>query len=198
MAAPDAWQLTVDGAPQAAAATYDAAGDALTIEAVQLPPGAALACTLSSAGRPPAARRDRTTAVLDGMLRAFHLDIATKTALRRDLPRLAEQPELLDRYAVTLSAAQRRALLEVALQAGVHHVRNLGVDDLLVLWNNPESNRLTCRYTVWDSSGRGRHGGSQGTRSVLPAFRAIVPPAGADWKLAVDYAGVVTVEISGP
>ncbi|MCA9983026.1 MAG: DUF5110 domain-containing protein, partial [Anaerolineales bacterium] len=153
------------------------------------------------------ARRDRTLDQCRVMLAAFHLPSIAKETLYGQMEKLLQEPAILAKFALTLSEAQERALLEVSQQAGVHHVRDTRDPDLVILWNNRENSGIQFQYVrqmpdQWNQPHLFRS--SQGD---VPRFRAIVPRTRADaaraaadeakWQLSVSYWDLLQWRIEG-
>ncbi len=147
-------------------------------------------------------RRDRTLEKCQAMLKAFRLHSAAKHALSRRLAELPANPRLLADYAALMSDAQTRALLEVALGAGAHHVTGTDYTDRFILWNNSDISGM--RY-VFSLSYVNRFHADSGE---LPRFKAIVPETTMEqlrggkrhprWKFTVSYLDLLTVTHTGP
>jgi hypothetical protein len=153
------------------------------------------------------ARRDRTLGQCRALLAAFHLPSIAKDTLYGQLEQLLQEPAILARFALSLSDAQKRALLEVSQQAGVHHVRDTRDPDLVIVWNNRETSGIQFQYVrqlpdQWNQPHLFRS--SQGD---VPGFRAIVPRTRADtgrsvateakWQLSLSYWDLLQWQVEG-
>lgn len=191
MADPDAVALAVNGQPHACAPVYDAEGEALRLAGVELAPGDALAVTLRASGS-LIGGRNRTCEALRRMLRAFRLESFTKHAIDGRLEELIAHPERLAEYDLTLAGAHTRALVEVALSAGVELVDCTGAPPWLILWNSRDDPRLRYRHSTWN---RSRHFALE--QGAVPRFQAIEFDGALRHTVAVDYVGLVTIAHEG-
>lgn len=186
---PDRVLLQIGGQPaENWAFTYDEETETVHVTAVDVPKHAAISLILSTKRATLLARRDRLEERLQGMLRAFKLDSMTKGVLAPQLGALQENPALLAQYELALTAGQMRALLEVTQQAGIHHITQMRHPDLLLLWNNRESDVVRYRFTqsdshTWNLAQRYHH--ESGT---MPRFKAIVPEK--VWRGTAVYADI--------
>jgi alpha-glucosidase (family GH31 glycosyl hydrolase) len=193
---PDRVLIQVGDAQETIPFTYDAATATLHVGEITLTPKATLRLVVRAAGD-LRARRDRTADACLALLRAFRLNTLAKAALADLLadPQ-AVTPADLARFKLALTESQMRALLEITQQAGLHHVRDMGTANLLVLWNNRAQAGMRYRFTEqdegeWDLAQRYR-----GQMGQVPRFAALTPE-GDGWEATADYFGLVAFQVGG-
>lgn len=182
-------------------AEYDADAEELRLTVDLISLESEVRIVLRASGSSLLARRDRTPEICRRMLAAFQMETWSKQQIAEHLDEICEDPANLEPYVVSLTAAQRRALLEVSQQMGVHRIRQRHYDDLLLMWNARARPEMTYRLSAWDY--RTRFEADQGP---APDFKAIVPqklrdawvkdwwrPPHLKWELAVHYGNMVTV-----
>ncbi len=122
--------------------------------------------------------QDNTWATCDKLLRAFRLEVGVKADLGRQFGDIINDINLLANYVVNLKPAHLIALAEVMTGAGCEHIRNIGRDELLILWNNQRRPELKFKLTTH----------RQGTEhSELPKFKVIRPISKHKWQLQLHY-----------
>lgn len=166
--------------------SYDAQKETLIVSGIALESGEGLTLRLTAASDTLLSRRDRTLDTAAHMLRAFRLDNGTKEAVYHQLAAIRQNPELLERFHISLSDAQRRALLEVLTQAGWNEVAYGPEAGNVVLWNNQQ--RPDCAYhltiwrqTMWQETQRFEH-----MTDTLSQF-ALVPIDGDAFEVIIRY-----------
>lgn len=199
--APQKIRLEVQGQPlDTPDFSYDAGRECLTIGPIDMVSaesvwvvagGAAYLQVVVEGAR--LARRDRTRETLSQLLTDFRLDTMTKTALAGRLAELLTDASWLGRYELTVSPAQVRALVEVAQQVGVHHLRQMAQPDLWLLWNNRGSTAVSYRYTFTDNYAWDMDRRFYSAAGYVPRFQVIVPQK--QWQFTADYAGVRWVSV---
>jgi len=203
IAGPARCRALINGREAPLTLQYDPAAEALTVADLRLSRADALRLEIDAGDEETLlSRRDRTLEKCQAMLRAFRLHSAAKHALARRLADLPANPHLLADYAAMMSDAQTRALLEVTLGAGVHHVKGTDYADRFVLWNN---NGVAGMRFAFSLSYVNRFHADSGE---LPRFKAIVPEVEMDrlrggrrhprWKFTAHYLNLVTVTHTGP
>ena len=203
---PDHVTLEIDGKTQACTCRYDAQTEMVHVSDVDVPVTAELRLVLAMESNSLLSHRDRLQETCYGLLEAFEMETSAKTGIAGRLDELQEDPTMLADYAINLTEAQMRALLEVACQAGVHLIRQARDDALILFWNNREDERITYRYSLWlKAVGEpGRGFGSE--KGIVPRFKAIIPvprlsdsdvvsqiTRGLEWRVTTNYFDLVAV-----
>lgn len=192
--APRIVALRIDGRDFLCHCTHDSDHARLLVDEIALPSAEALELRFGR-GDGLLARRDTTTEQLLALLHAFKLDTYAKAALAEQAHLIPTHPELLSAFAVDLTPGQLRALLEVALGAGGHHVPDLGAPHRLVFWNNHGRAATGYRFTQTRPTWR-REERFQSEVGPLPRFRGITIPAGVQWEASITYGNLVTVGLN--
>lgn len=173
---------------------YDGRTETILLSGVNLPQGETLAVTIGTDEESLLSHRDRTPEKVNAMLHSFRLESQAKLGIAQQIETLLQNPAVLNQFAPLLQPAQARALLEVTQQAGVHHIRNTAVPDLLLLWNNRQNEAFRYQFNEYDSHRFEIEKRFVLQADVVPTFAWFAPEKG--WQLTVDYAGVTAVELS--
>lgn len=193
---PDRVSILREGAPIPAAGWhYDAKTVSLHVSGIQLQADQALNIRLETDGLDLQAQRDRRLAVCGKLVKAFHLETATKAVLTQQLYALIQDTRLLAGFAATLKPEHLRALLEVISEAGVYESASSG-ETRIILWNNhadpDHSYQLSVDQTyVWITQDRLRI-----ENGPLPRFKVFYPQADFQanpWSLRVNHGELLTL-----
>lgn len=181
---------------------YDTQAELLTVTGLSLSRTATLHLEIFARGGSLLSHRNRTQEKCQAMLRVFRLHSAVKQSLARRLADLPATPRLLADYAARISDSQIRALLEVTLGAGMHHISGTDCADRFILWNN--HGVASMRYGFSLAYANRFHTDS----GEIPRFKAIIPERemarlrGGQrhprWKFTAQYLDLVSVTHTGP
>ena len=183
----EAW---VNGRSHGVSTSYDEDTETLILTIVDVASEGTLKVVITAVGNTLQVHRDRLEETGIKMLWAFHLEPMTKAGIAERWADLCDDPTVLADFAIALTDSQKRALLEVTQQAGIHHITNMRHKDLLILWNNNDNPafhyKLAKQRNSWNL--RERFGSEQG---VLPRSAALIPKH--EWRATAVYAGLTTV-----
>lgn len=179
--------VSVVGADCELITQYDEAREVLTVQTTAVSLEQPITLTIHTTEGDLLARRNRQTEQLEKMLWAFKLETMHKEGIAQQLTQIQQNPQILQNYAVGLQPSQKRALLELLHEAGVHHVVHRHHPDLVVLWNNQADETVKYHLTrhhphQWDMAQR-----FQSVQEVLPRFKAFTPDKPLEWQVSTVY-----------
>ncbi|MEZ4516545.1 MAG: glycoside hydrolase family 31 protein [Chloroflexota bacterium] len=184
---PAAVQATIDGTETAVTTQYDAALETLTIEGITLPREGTLVISVASlAGQPLLSRRSRQQETLLQLLESFRMNSLAKGALAGKLEDRIDDPQAIIPFELQMTPSQTRALLEVMLEAGVHHITNTAQPHLVVLWNNRDNHEVGYQYSRLDETRWHAHERFHGEAGIVPHYQALAPRTAA-WQVSVTH-----------
>ena len=73
--------------------------------------------------------------------------VGVRNRLADEFDTISDEPAQLAPYIVTMTESQARALFEILCEAGVHHIRDTHNPDLVLVWNNNETDQIMYRYS---------------------------------------------------
>jgi hypothetical protein len=190
---PDEILAEINGEPYPLSWRYDFTRGRVEIDALPLTPGEALRVTIrAKAGLQ--GWEARLEARLRNMVAQFRMETEAKREVSLLLPQIAADPSALGRASHALTAAQRRALLEVAAGCGVHVQAHSG-ETLWVLWNRRDDPRFTYQLAQeeqqsWRAPQRFRGSGGSVPRALV--LRPQSDPSDG-WWLAADYLNLMHI-----
>lgn len=181
---------------QTVESSYDVEREVLTINAISVSIRAKLRLEMTA----DVACRDRTRETITYMLKHFNTNVRSKQAILHRLDDLLEDPTGLAHLLADLSEAQLRALAEMLWEAGVHYVADTHTPNLVVIWNNHESDHISYVYTPGPL-----YLGFKAETGPAPRFLHFRPDqkfrdwgnnvVNVPWQLALNYSTLVSIKI---
>lgn len=201
---PQEVRITIDDEPvQSATPQYDAAQKRLSIPAVPVTPSQKLVVRVMGAGA--IAPLGDKVADVHHLLRHFRLDTNITQTIAAELPHLVAEPARLFPFMPSLSESQRRALLEVITETGLHFNSYRPLHGQLLVWNNHGREDVQFSYHYRNGAGWGRHQFTAVLPEQAPTFRLFThqpPPkvrsgANVSWQATLNYAQTGTITLAG-
>ncbi len=194
---PQAVEVEINGQAATASTHFDPAARSLVVEGIALTPADTLAVTLRAGANGLLDRNEDLPGVLDEMLHHFRLGNDVKVHMFEHMGEWVKDPTGLAPYLVTLTPAQRRALLEAAAGCGVERITNAG-EELLVMWNNPQDPRFTYQFVseiLWPWGVVKEY---QQEKGIVPAFKVLHPAQDCQGStlLKVSYAAILDLDFT--
>ncbi len=185
----------IAGNDQIIETSYDAEREVLMIKADRLPTSVGLHLEIAT----DLAQRDRTRETILHMLKHFNTFVRSKQAILQRLDRILENPTELMHVLADLSKSQVRALAETLWEAGVHYIADTHTSNLVVTWNNHESDHI-CYVNV---SGP-LYLGLESETGAVPRFQVFRPDqktwnwgklVNVPWQFSLNYSNLVSIKI---
>jgi hypothetical protein len=148
--------------------------------------------------RYPKSGLEERVSQLKSMVSAFDIDNTGKQVLYESTPAIAENADRLSAFRVLLSPRQMQALLEVAMEAGVHNISHTN-EHALLMWNRKGDPAVTYEisrehYRRWLSSER-----FQTEKDRVPPYKGFLINEDLKetrWYLTLRYGEFLTVGIA--